>query len=69
MHESKLVGTPLGIIQSSLLPKLLILRKMKNISYSNGIRSIIYRMMCRKLDEAHTVCMVSRFIMNLGHAH
>ena len=42
---------------------------MSRIPYSNAIGSIMYLIVCTRLDLAHAVNTLSRFMTNLGPNH
>lgn len=42
---------------------------MSIIPYSSVVGSLMYAMVCTRLDIAYAVGMVSRFLSNLGKAH
>lgn len=42
---------------------------MKNIPYANAVRSIMYLMVCTRLDLAHDISILSRFMENSGETH
>ena len=72
LYESKLVGTFLGhhkllITQAPSFEKEM--RKMKTIPCSNEVRTIIYRIMCDTSNLAHVVCVVSKFMADLGRVN
>ena len=43
--------------------------EMQKISYSSVVGSLMYAMVCTRLDIAHVVGVVSRFLSNLGKEH
>ena len=43
--------------------------EMRNVPYSSATGSLIYNMVCTRLDLAHVMSVVSRFMANLGKAH
>lgn len=45
------------------------LREMKRIPYFNAICSLIYAMVCSRLDLAHAMNVISRFMANPGNEH
>ena len=42
---------------------------MKLIIYASAVGSLMYAMVCIRLDIAHTIGLVSRFMSNLGKQH
>ena len=42
---------------------------MSKIPYSSTVGSLMYAMVCIRLDIAHAVGVVSRYINNLGKEH
>jgi len=44
-------------------------REVKTIPYANRVGSIMYGMMCSKLDMMYVVSMISTLMVNNGHAH
>ena len=42
---------------------------MSKISYASAIRSIMYVMLCTRLDVAHALSMTSRFQQDPGEKH
>jgi hypothetical protein len=42
---------------------------MINVPYATAIRSMMYIMMCTRLDIAHAMGVVSKYIRNLGKQH
>ena len=42
------------------------IREMSKILYSNTVGSLMYSMVCARLDLAHTMSVSSRFMGNLG---
>ena len=42
---------------------------MVTIPYSSAIGSLIYAMVCTRLDIAHAIGVVNRFLANLGKEH
>lgn len=45
------------------------MKEMSQIPYANAIGSIMYTMICTRLDLAHSISVVSRFMTNLGKHH
>ena len=43
--------------------------EMSVISYSFTVGSLMYAMVCTRLDISHVIGVVSRFLANLGKAH
>lgn len=43
--------------------------KMQNISYATAIESLMYAMLCSRLDIAFPVNVLSRYMFNLGLEH
>ena len=73
MHEAKEVSIPLGqhfklsAEQSPYTPEEV--NDMASIPYSNGVESIMYSMVCSRLDLAHAINVVSKFMANPGRVH
>ena len=73
MHKSKSVITPLAghfklsSKQSPTSEKEM--EEMKKISYSYVVGSLMYAMICTRLDIAYAVGVVSRFLANPGNEH
>ena len=73
MHQSKPVSTPLGhhtklsITQAPNTEEER--RKMDIIPNASGVGSIMYCMVCSRLDLAHVVSIVSRFMADSSQAH
>ena len=42
---------------------------MESTPYASGVGSIMYGMVCSRLDLAYAVSIVSRFMANLGIVH
>jgi len=42
---------------------------MSRIPYANAMGSLMYAMVCTRLDLDYTVSIVSRFISNIGKQH
>lgn len=42
---------------------------MKKALYASVVDSLMYAMMCKRLDISHVVGIVSRFLSNLGRKH
>ncbi|XP_062102836.1 secreted RxLR effector protein 161-like [Humulus lupulus] len=42
---------------------------MKNVPYSNAVRSIMYLMVCTRPDLAYVISVLSKYISNLGREH
>ena len=42
---------------------------MQRVPYASAVGSLMYAMVCTRLDIAHVVGMVSRFLSNLGREH
>ena len=43
--------------------------KMRDVSYSSAVGSLMYNMVCTRPDLAHAMSVVSWFMENLGKAH
>ncbi|XP_073136772.1 secreted RxLR effector protein 161-like [Henckelia pumila] len=73
IHEVKSVGTSLGQhlrMSSDQSPSNdMEKEEMLKISYASGVGSIMYGMVCGRLDLAYTISVVSRYMTNLGKAH
>ncbi|XP_073137926.1 secreted RxLR effector protein 161-like [Henckelia pumila] len=44
-------------------------QEMDSIPYASGVGSLIYGMVCTRLDLAYSISVVSRFMANPGHCH
>ena len=44
-------------------------KEMRNVPFASAVGSLMYAMVCTKLDIAHAVSTVSRFIYNPGRPH
>ena len=42
---------------------------MKAVPYASNVRSLKYAIVCTRLDIAHAISVVSRFLANLGKEH
>lgn len=42
---------------------------MKSVPYANLVGSLMYGMVCSRLDLAHSLSVISRYMCNLGRAH
>ena len=73
MNEAKPVSTPLGShFKLSKEQSLKIEEKrdhMSKVPYASAIGSLMYAMVCTRLDIAHAVGVVSRFMIRLGKQH
>jgi hypothetical protein len=73
MADAKIVSTPLVDhfrLSSDLCPKTKEDKKfMQDIPYTSAIGSIMYAMVSTRLDIAHVVEVVSRFMSNLSKPH
>ena len=73
MNEAKLVSTPLGshfkLSKEQSLKTEEERDHMSKVPYASAIGSLMYGMMCTKLDVAHAVGVVSRFMSRLGKQH
>ena len=73
MKEAKPVTTPLGghckLSKSSCPSTEEENKKMVVIPYSSAVGSLMYAMVCTRLDIAHAVGVVSRFLSNPGKQH
>ena len=73
MDKVKPVNTPLGSHfrlckdQSPKTDKEI--EHMSKIPYASTIGSLMYTMVCTRLDIAHAVGVVSRYMSNLGKTH
>ena len=73
MHDCKLMDT-LGERNLSLnldmCPKSVEEKEqMSKVSYSSAIQSLMYEMMCTRLDICYAIKLVSRFQSNPGMEH
>ena len=73
MKEAKQVNTPLGghfkLSKRSCPSTEEENKKMVAIPYSSAVGSLMYSMVCTRLDIAHVVGVVSRFLANPGKEH
>ena len=73
MWYSKPVATPLTAhfkLSSSLAPKTTEEESyMAKVPYSSAVGSLMYAMVCTRLDISHAVSVVSRYMANPGKAH
>ena len=73
MEKSKLFSTPLAThfkFDASVIPSTEEDKDcMSRVLYSNAVGSLMYAMVCTRLDLAHAICVVSRFMSNLGKTH
>lgn len=44
-------------------------KEMQNVPYASAVGSLMYAMVCTRLDIAHAVSTVSRFMSNPGRPH
>ena len=42
---------------------------MAKVPYASAIGSLVYAMVCTRLDTAHGMAVVSRYMSNLGKQH
>ena len=45
------------------------MKEMSNVPYASIVGSLMYAMVCTRLDIAHPVGVVSRFLTNHGKEH
>ncbi|GKV37057.1 hypothetical protein SLEP1_g45126 [Rubroshorea leprosula] len=73
LHEAKAVTTPLGAhfkLSSNLSPETEEEKKfMAHVPYASPVGSLMYAMVCTRLDISHAVSVVSRFMANPGKGH
>ena len=73
MQNTKLVSTPLSIhfkLSKDMCPETQKeIDYMSKIPYSLAVGSLMYAMVCTRLDIAHAVGVVSRYMNNLGKEH
>ena len=73
MNEAKPVSTPLGIhfkLSKEQSPKAEVERDhMSKVPYASTIGSLMYAMVCTRLNIAHAVGIVSRFMSRPGKQH
>ena len=73
MQGSKLVSTPFTShfkLSSALLPQIKEEREyMSHVPYASVVWSIIYVMVCTRLDISHAVSVVSRYMDHPGNIH
>ena len=70
MHNAKLVSTPLAIhlkLSKEMCPKTHEdIEYMSKIPYSSAVGILMYSMVCIRLDIAHVVGFVRRYMKNIG---
>ena len=73
MHESKSVSLPLGahfiLSREKSLANKEVEEYMSKVPYSNAIGSVMYLMVCTRLNLAYAVSTLSRFMTNPGPVH
>ena len=73
MNEAKPVSTPLGSYFKLSKEQSLKTEKekdhMSKVPYASAIGSLMYSMMCTRLDIAHAVGVMSRFMSRPGKQH
>jgi ATP-binding cassette subfamily B (MDR/TAP) protein 1 len=73
MYNAKPVSTPLDahfILSSDLCPQSdHKIEYMSRVPYSSAVGSLMYAMVCSRLDLVHALSVVSRFIANPGKEH
>ena len=73
MDKAKPVSTPLGLhfkLSLRQSPSTVEEKKaMQHILYTSAVGSLMYTMVCTRLDIAHAVGLVSRFLSNPGKEH
>jgi hypothetical protein len=73
MYNAKPVSTPLDAhfrLSSDLCPQSdHEIEYMSRVPYSSAVGSLMYAMVCSRLDLAHALSVVSRFIANPGKKH
>ena len=73
MDKAKPVGLPLASHMSLSKQKCLQTKEereyMKKVSYVSAVGNVIYAMVCYRLDIAHTVSQVSKYMANPKKEH
>lgn len=73
IHDSKLVTLPLAChfkLSKEQCPQdEYDITYMQKVSYTNVVGSVMYTMVCTRLDVAHAISILSRFIVNPGPEH
>ena len=73
MNEAKLVSTPLGshfrLSKEQSLKTKEEMDNMSKVPYASAIDSLMYAIVCTRLDIAHAVGVVSRFMSRPGKQH
>jgi hypothetical protein len=73
MQDAKLVSTPLAShfkLTKEMCPKTQQeIDYMSRVPYSSAVGSLMYAMVCTRLDIAHAVGVVSRYMNDLGKEH
>ena len=73
MHNSKPVSTPFAShfkLSKEMCPKTQEdMDYMSKVPYASVVGSLMYAMVCTRLDIAHAVGVVSRYMNNLGKEH
>ena len=73
MQQSKPVSTPLAAhfkLLATLSPKSKEEKEyMSHVPYSSAVGSIMYAMVCTRLDISHATSVVSRYMANPGKEH
>jgi len=73
MEKAKIVSTPFAThfkLSAAMNPKFEHEKKcMETVSYSSTVGSLMYLMVCTRLDIAQVVSVVSRYLACLGRGH
>jgi len=73
MKDSKVVGTPIcdhtkfSVKQRPQFEE--VRRKMEGTPYASGVGSIMYGMVCSRLDLSYAIIVISRFMKNPSQVH
>ena len=73
INKAKVVSTPLvahfklNIKQSPMTDKKK--KGMESVSYASAVGSLMYTMVCTRIDLAHAIGVVSRYLSNPGREH
>ena len=72
MENAKAINTPLPShlkLTKEMCPKTQEEDKMSKVPYASAIGSLMYAMVCTRLDIAHAVGVISKYMIHLGIEH
>ena len=72
MQDSKLMKVPIPVgvkLSAEQCPKTQEEEDMSRVSYASAVGSLMYAMVCTRIDIAHAVGVLSRFMSNQGKEH